>query len=126
METINADLLKYLNKLVNTIETQASFSLGNKKMVNKTRIDDILCCIDVNFPSILKRFQQEYGRDGHVKSFTLYEQLIANIKIKPLFGKDSYMVNYDKVVNIIPMLKQSIENDIHYIERTYSNLTHQE
>ena len=122
MESINADLLKYLNKLVKTIETQASFSLGSKKTVNKTRIDDILCCIDVNFPKILKRFQQEYGKDQHVRSFNVYEQLIANIKIKPLFGKDSYMVNYDEVVKLIPVLKQSIEADINYIQRTYTNL----
>ena len=122
MESINADLLKYLNKLVKTIETQASFSVGSQKTVNKTRIDDILCCIDVNFPKILKRFQQEYGKDQHVRSFNVYEQLIANIKIKPLFGKDSYMVNYDEVVKLIPVLKQSIEADINYIQRTYTNL----
>lgn len=126
METISADLLKYLNKLAKTIETQASFSFGNKKNVNKTRIDDILCCIDVNFPQILKRFQQEYGKDKHVKSFEVYEQLIANIKIKPLFGKDSYMVNFEAVTKLIPLLKQSIENDINYISKTYTGLNIQD
>ena len=93
MSEISMDLDMYLKKLIKTIETQSSFSFGNKRFVNKTRIDDILCCIDVNFPNLLKIFRQEYGKDKSVRSFSLYEQLIANIKNKPPFGKDSYMVN---------------------------------
>jgi len=122
MGVVSGELEKYLKKLIKTIETQASFSFGNKKIVNKTRIDDILCCIDVNFPEILKRFLKEYGTDKNVRCFKIYEKLIANIKIKPLLGNDSYAVNYNEVSALIPQLKESIETDVNYVQRTYAGL----
>jgi len=124
MESISEDLKIYFIKLLKTIETQASFTLGNKRIVNKTRIDDILCCIDVNFPEILKKYNKVYGIDKNVKSFDLYKQLIANIKNKPLlFGKDSYAVNYKEVLAILQLLEQSLNADINYVLKTYPELT---
>lgn len=122
MEEINSNLGTYINKLIKTIETQASFSFGNKRIVNKTRIDDILCCIDVNFPKILKAFQKEYDADKNVRSFSIYQSLINNIKITPFWNKDSYMVNYKQVLDIVEVLKQAFVADVNYIKKTYPNL----
>lgn len=122
MSEISSDLEMYFNKLIKTIETQASFSFGNKKIVNKTRIDDILCCIDVNFPEILKHYLKEYGTDKHVHCFRLYEQLISNIKINVPLSKDNYAVNYNEVLNIVPLLKETINADVMYVKKTYTNI----
>ena len=127
MEQISDDLKRYLNKLVKTIETQASFKLGNTYILNKTRIDDIICCIDVNFPKALKLFKKHGEYDRHVQSFNLYDKLIVNIKTKmPLIGKVNYSINYSEVVSTVQDLMQSIPQDTAYIEKTYPYLFNDE
>ena len=122
MSTEYDDLKMYLNKLVKTIETQSSFDFGNKRILNKTRVDDILCCIDVNFPEELKLFKKHGQTDKNVLSYKLYDKLIANIKIKPLFGTSSYAVNYREVVEYVRLLNESFEKDVLYIKKTYPNI----
>lgn len=122
MEHINGDLAIYLNKLVKTIETQASFEFGNVRILDQTRIDDILCCIDINFPAILNKYLKAYGRDRNVKSFDVYKKLISNIKIKPPLTKNSYAVNYKEVVELVKLLQGSLVQDVTYVCKTYPEL----
>lgn len=122
MDSINEDLTMYLKKLIKTIETQASFSFGNIKILNQTRIDDILCCVDINFPKIIGICMKEYGNDRNLRGMGLYRELIANIKNKPPFAKTSYAVNYKEVLDIAEKLPQALADDIAYIKKTYPNL----
>ena len=122
MDYINDDLIMYLNKLVKTVETQSSFSFGNVYIISQNRIDDILCCIDVNFPQLLKTYAKEFGIHRNIKSFEIYEKLIASIKIKPPFCKTVYAMSFDKVSRYVDELKQSFVDDIKYIKKTYPNM----
>lgn len=118
-----ANLKMYFDKLIKTIETQASFKFGNKRIVDKQRIDDILCCIDANFPEILKLYRKQYGNtDKNVKSFKVYDLLLANIKIKPLFGTNSYSINYSETLQLAANIGRTFASDISYIERSYPDL----
>ena len=122
MDFENNDLHMYITKLIKTIETQSSFSFGNKRILDKTRIDDILCCIDANFPDLLKKFKKHGQPDKNVKSYKLYDRIIANIKIKPLIGTSSYAVNYREVRELAEILEQAIAADVSYIAKAYPNL----
>ena len=122
MDAINDDLYMYLDKLVKTIETQADFKFGGIYVISQNRVDDILCCIDINFPKILKTFKKEQDEDKNVSSLHLYDKLIANIKIKLPFVKANYFVNYGEVSNIVRLLKQSFPADVAYINKSYPNL----
>ena len=119
----NDNLKNLFNKLVKTIETQASFTFGNKRIVDKQRIDDILCNIDIEFPEILRRYRNKHGNtDKNIQSFKTYEKLIANIKIKPLFGKNSYSINYKEVVQLVATIGSNFAHDIKYLEEFYPEL----
>ena len=119
------ELKMYLNKLVKTIETQSSFEFGNKRIVNKTRIDDILCCIDANIPEELKLFKKHGQSDKHIKSFNIYNSLIANIRIKPIMGDSSYAINYKEVVELAKIINVTFQQDVEYIRKTYPGLFEQ-
>lgn len=122
MDYINEDLMQYLNKLVKTIETQSSFEFGNVRILEQNRIDDILCCIDINFPKLLHKFKKAYAKDTAVQSFNIYRKLISNLKVKPPLTKNKYAVNYAEVVALVDDLKHSFVEDIAYICKKYPNL----
>lgn len=122
MDLVNNDLILYLNKLVKTIEEDASFEFGNIKIVNQRRIDDILCCIDINIPEVLQRYRKEHGNDRNISSFTLYKSLISNIKRRLPFAKSSYVVKYREVVELVRQLQRRFVTDASYIARTYPEL----
>ena len=123
MEAINDDLYMYLDKLVKTLSTQSNFTFCGIYVINQTRIDDILCCIDINYPKILKTFKKEQEEDKNVHSIKLYENLIKNIRIKLPFVRANYFVNYGEVVNIVKLLKQSFPADVAYITKSYPGLS---
>lgn len=122
MESINNDLYMYLDKLVKTIETQSSISFSGIYVINQTRVDDVLCCIDINFPKVLRKFKKEQNEDKNVHSLHLYDILIKNIKIKLPFIKNNYFVNYSEVLKLVKLLKQSFPADVAYIQKSYPNL----
>ena len=122
MNYVSDDLILYINKLINTVETQATFRIGNIRILEQNRIDDILCCIDVNFPEALKRFHEERGNDVRIRSFKAYKNLIAHIKVKPPFSKSSYLINYKNMMELVKILQGNIISDMKYISRVYPDL----
>ncbi len=122
MEAINDDLYMYLDKLVKTIATQSNFTFCGIYVISQNRVDDILCCIDINFPKVLKIFKKEHGFDRNIHSLQIFDKLIKNIKIKLPFIKTNYFVNYSEVVKLVNLLKQSFPEDVSYIKKSYPNL----
>ena len=110
----SVDIRKYLKKLQYTIDNEAVFTLLNVKIVDKKRIDDILCCLEASWPDEYKAY---ISRDDveTLKSYTGYTQLLLAIKNKFLFSTDVYAVQYKNVHNIITVILNSIESDINYI-----------
>ena len=115
-----AKLKEYFDKLIKVINSQAVLSLGSTKFVDKQKIDDVLCCIDINFPKKLVEFNKKYGAvDSNIKSFKIYQEMINNIKIKPIIGKSNYAVRYNEVQVLIDRLGRSFNSDLKYIRDHY-------
>lgn len=115
-----AKLKEYFDKLIKVINSQAVLSLGSTKFVDKQKIDDVLCCIDINFPKKLVEFNKKYGAvDSNIKSFKIYQEMINNIKIKPIIGKSNYAVRYNEVQVLIDKLGRSFSSDLKYIQDHY-------
>ncbi len=122
MESQNEEFKTYFSKLVKTVETQSLFTFGNIMIVDKQRIDDILCCIDIAFPALLKKFKQHGGKDRNVVVYKLYDSLIRNIKINPFFIKSLYAVNFDEVSRLSKDIVQSVDQEETYIAKSYPEL----
>ena len=115
-----AKLKEYFDKLIKVINSQAVLSLGSTKFVDKQKIDDVLCCIDINLPKKLVEFNKKYGAvDSNIKSFKIYQEMINNIKIKPIIGKSNYAVRYNEVQVLIDRLGRSFSSDLKYIQDHY-------
>lgn len=120
-EEFMADLEKYFNKLIKLIEYEYSFKLGNKRLLDKKRTDDILCCIEASLPKEFKLFREKIGTvDKRIRTFRNHKNLMENIKIKPPIGTSSYFINYAETIDAIYNLKKSIPADISYILQNYN------
>ena len=115
-------LIDYLNKLEKFIKDEPSFNFGNKKIYDKKRVDDILCCVDSSMPSEFNKYLNTYGENKEIKTFKYRRKLIENIKIKPPIGNNSDFVNYSETLQAINFLKKCIPPDISYIRANYPNL----
>ena len=109
-------LKKYLRKLLMTINNEASFTLINAKLINKKRIDDILCCIEGTFPEDYKRFIKLGSRQ--LKSNNYYLQLLQTIRNSFWLNPSLYSVRYGDAERYITAILSSIESDIRFV---YSN-----
>lgn len=121
-DELMTNLMNYYTKLEKCIQNEAAFSFGNKKIFDKKRVDDILCCIEASMPAEFKRLANAYGEDKRVKTYKYQRDLIQNIKIKPPMGNSSYMVNTAETLQIIAALKRAIPGDLGYIRATYPNI----
>ena len=87
------DLTVYLNKLKRIIIEQASFTFGRTKIVNKARVDDVICCIQASYPQDF----QEYVKRNGAKSFQTYlcfQQLLSVATRKTMLLPGCYTVDY--------------------------------
>lgn len=109
-----AELKKYLRKLLNIIENEASITLIKTKIIDKTKIDDILCCIEASFPEEYKAFIKKKGA-RKLKSNFYYNQLLASIKNKFLFSTSCYSVRYKEAAQIIGTLVVSLDSDMRFL-----------
>ena len=61
LEEETIELKRYLKKLQYVIEQETKFTLINARIVDKKKVDDILCCIESSFPETYKNFIKEKG-----------------------------------------------------------------
>lgn len=111
------ELQTYLKKLKNIIETEASFSFGNTKIVNKKKIDDVLCCVEANIPNMYKAYLKK-GGPRKLTSNTYYSQLLYSIKNKFFFSTNVYKVESTNSIKCIDTLIETLASDIKFV---YSN-----
>ena len=104
------DLKTYLNKLKRIIATESSFSFGNKKIVGKSRIDDIVCCIQASYPAEYTEYVKRNGLKS-LQSHLCYQQLLTVTTKKFLLSSGHYLVDFDKFMSLLNMLTQTIEKE---------------
>lgn len=107
---------KYLKKLLSVMDNEASFTFARVKVISKTRIDDITCCIEGSFPDEYK----SYGKKRGAKKLTsqiMYAHLLEVLKRKFPLSSNQYLVNYKEATQIITTLVSAYERDIRAIFR---------
>ena len=112
---------KYLKKLLQVIEREASFTLISSKIYDKKRIDDILCCIEASWPEDYKKYIAKFDTKK-VKSTLFYNKLMLAVKNKFFFSTNCYSVNYNEAVSAITSLLVAIENDMRFIYSDQSGM----
>lgn len=113
-DEVMVNINKYLKKLMFTIENQASFSFGKTKIVNKKRLDDILCCVEGAIPQEYKKYTQTYGTMG-LKSSLYLSKIHAAIKNKFLLSTDVYSVKYKELEPLITAFVAELRKDLNKI-----------
>lgn len=114
-------LRNFLKKLLKVIREEASFTLINTKIVDKNRVDDVLCCIEGSIPKDYIAYTNRQGARS-LKSQKLYEQLLEAIKNRFLFSTSWYAVKYKEAEQIINSLIVAYDNDIRFIYSNDSNM----
>ena len=104
------EIKKYLRKLVKIINEEASFTFFKVKIVEKKRIDDILCCVDATFPDEYKAYVKKHGPKS-LKTAGQYRQLLDSIRRKFWLNPDSYAVLYSDAIGLISLITNSLDAD---------------
>lgn len=104
---------KYLDKLYNLIEREAIFSFISTKLVDKKRIDDLICCIDASFPEEYINYVKKTNKS--LETTKCYRRLQNAIKNKFLFSANVYLVRQREALAEIVELQQIIDSDMKLI-----------
>ena len=116
-----ANLNGYYDKLIKILRHEASFKLAGNGIYDKTRIDDVMCCIDANFPKEFQQYKEKYGNmDSQIKTLKLNSQLLTTIKRKPPIGSSSYMIKINEAIAIVECLKRTVAQDLRRIRERYT------
>lgn len=111
----------YLKKLLRILTQEATFSFGKKKIITRSRVNDILCCIDATFPQEYKEYVSKNGPKG-LKTSMYYLQLLAAIKNKSILGSSYFSVNFDDASQYINSMISSVESDFQRITQSSSSM----
>ena len=111
----------YLKKLSSLISDNSTVMVG-KRNINKTRIDDLLCCIEGSLPEEFRKYVKQHGSRGRVKSQGHLEKLNLAIRNKCFWNGSVYSVNVEDALKLIKSLQSSIPSDIRFIYSSESGM----
>ena len=120
-DEVTIELKKYLRKLIAVLEYEAKFTLLSTKLIDKRRIDDVLCCVESSWPEDYKTYIKNFD-SKKLKSPFYYKQALAMIKNKFFFSTDVYSVNYKEAILSLRMIMQTIDTDMVYIYSDQSGM----
>lgn len=120
-EVIN-ELQKHLKKLSRILNEESTFGFFGAKNVSKTRVDDLLCCIEGSFPDIYKRYIDRYGVSSRIKSYRYFQQLQAVLKNKSFLNSNSYSVKIGDANQLIKSIQATLPGDIRFIFSSESGM----
>lgn len=112
---------KYLKRLKSIIENQAKWTFLKTKVLDKSVIDDVLCCVEASLPDEYKEFAKKKG-GRTLKSYAMLMELHASIKGRFLFSSASYLVRYREAIALIDNLPKSLNYDINRICNSSSDM----
>ena len=101
----------YLFKLKKLIESDTLFTFGGIKVINKAKIDDILCCVEGSLPQEYRDYLKKYG-GIKLKSKYYLNQLHVAIKNRFLFSSTNYAVRVKDAEQMINSIIHVIESDL--------------
>ena len=104
------DLKLYLNKLKRIVTNESSFSLGNKRIISKARVDDIVCCVQANYPDDFTEYVKRNGIKS-LQSHLCYQQLLAVVTKKFILSPNHYLIDFARFMSLLSMLVQTMEKE---------------
>ena len=104
------DLKLYLIKLKRIVTNESSFSLGNKRIISKARVDDIVCCVQANYPDDYTEYVKRNGIKS-LQSHLCYQQLLAVVTKKFILSPNHYLIDFARFMSLLNMLVQTMEKE---------------
>lgn len=105
------EIRKYLKKLAATIDSEATFCFFKSRIFNKTKIDDLICCVEANFPEEYKKLLRSKSSQSF-KSVGIYYSLKRTIQKKFFFSSSSYLIEYRKAMSLIATFSSLLDFDL--------------
>ena len=102
---------KYLSKLSYLIQREATFSFFKTRLVDKSRVDDIICCIEASFPEEYKAVVKRTGSGGYLKTHKYWQQVLRAVKNDFRLSSSLYSVKTDPAIQAIGSMGMSLESD---------------
>ena len=121
-DEVTLELQKYFKKLKRILNEESTGGWFGKKSVNKSRVEDMLCCIEGSFPEEYKRYIESHGLASRVKSYKLFQQLQTVIKNKSFLNSNAYSVNVDDANRILSGIMSTLPGDISFIYSSESGM----
>ncbi len=115
------DLKKYLRKLLKLIDQEPVFTFFKTKLVDKSRVDDIICCIEASFTDEYKNFVKKTS-GKKLKSYGLWQKSLAAIKNKFCFSTSLYSVRTAEAMQAISGVISTIDSDINFLYSEASDM----
>ena len=108
-------LKDYLKKIQKIISYNADISFGSTRLIKKSKIDDILCCVFASMPDLYKKYlKADY--DKRFSSINTFRMLDIELKHKFFLNQNMYSINLNKCNQLINAVFNSIDNDIKKME----------
>lgn len=115
-QDVSVAIKGYLKKLKKLIDSDVILNFGKTKVINKAKVDDILCCVEGSLPKEYREYLAKYG-PTRLKSNIFLKQLHASIKNKFLFSTTNYAVNVQLAEKNIAALISVLDSDLEKIIR---------
>lgn len=109
-ETIT-EIKKHLKKLIFVIDNESTFTFADIKIHKKARMDDVICCVEANFPNEYKKLIR-LPQHKDYKSIAMYYSIKSLIQRKCFFSSSSYMVQYKTAIAYINNFSKVLEQDL--------------
>lgn len=110
------NLLEYFKKLQKVLTFEEEFSFAGYKLIKKTKIDDVLCCILVTLPiSYKKIMKMEDGKK--LGSVLAYDLLFKTIKQRFILNSNVYLIGFNDSIKYIKTILRDLEKDIEWAEK---------
>ena len=107
--------LDYFKKMQRVINYEADFTFFDVKLIKKSKIDDLLCCIIATLPESYKKMMKQKEGDN-LKSIVGYKLLFKSTKRKFIFSSNLYLVESVNAIKYLNSIIKWLEKDIVFIE----------
>ena len=110
------DYLKKLQKIINFDHT---FSFAGVRLVKKSKIDDILCCVYAKLPESYKKMLKTKVDVQRYNSVICYGMLTKLLARKFFLDKNMCILHITEINKLLSAVILGIERDINNIEKVF-------
>lgn len=115
-----AAIKDYLKKLQKVIDYDATFSFLGIKLVKRSRLDDVLCCIYAKLPGSYKKMLKTKVDVKRYNSVLCYSLITKLLSKKFFLDPNLCVVRVSEIAKLIQSVLSTIERDIKSIEQMFS------